>query len=97
MTPDDIGAIIGGGRVEPFAIPFDMRDGFLGAYWRRPEAYLIQEVLANISLFALMTPSDRNAFVARLSSDLASGDWHRRNEEILRFEEMDLGYRLIVA
>ncbi len=97
MTPDDIGAVIGGGRVESFAIPFDMRDGFLGAYWRRPEAYLDPEVLANISGFALMAPPDLHAFVARLRSDLESGDWLRRNEEILSLEEMDLGYRLIVA
>ena len=97
MTADDIAAVIGGGRVESFAIPFDMRDGFLSAYWRRPEAYLDPEVLANISLFALMATLDLDAFVTRLRSDLASGDWRRRNEEIMGLEEMDLGYRLIVA
>ena len=97
MTADDIAAAIGGGTTEPFPIPFDMRDGFLSAYWRRPEAYLDPEVRANISVFALMARPDVDAFVRQLSSDLAGGAWHRRNSAILQLPEMDLGYRLIIG
>ena len=33
-------------------VPHDCTDGFLGAYWRRPEAYLQAEVRTGISLFS---------------------------------------------
>lgn len=97
MTADDLALAIGGGSVEQFPIPFDMRDGFLSAYWRRPEAYLDADVLANISVFALMPAADVEAFVARLRADLDSGEWHRRNAEILDLPELDLGYRLVIG
>lgn len=97
MTADDIVVAVGGGSVKPFPIPFDMRDGFLSAYWRRPEAYLDPQVRANISVFALMTAPDVDEFVTSLRGDLESGEWHRRNEGILDLPEMDLGYRLIIG
>ena len=39
-------------------IPHDCRDGFLMAYWRRPEAYLDPAVRANISVFALLPAAE---------------------------------------
>ncbi len=77
MTADDLAHAIGGGSVETFAIPHDMQDGFLSAYWRRPEAYLDADVLRSISVFALMPRPDILAFVERLHVDLERGDWHR--------------------
>ncbi len=97
MTADDIAVAIGGGSVEPFPIPSDMEDGFLSAYWRRPEAYLDPEVRANISVFALMAQRDVDAFVRQLRCDLEGRSWHRRNAAILDLPEMDLGYRLIIG
>ncbi|MGH7721544.1 MAG: class I SAM-dependent methyltransferase [Candidatus Dormibacteria bacterium] len=97
MTADDLARAIGRASVETFPIPFDLQDGFLSAYWRRPEAYLDADVLANISVFALMPPSDVDAFASRLRADLESGAWQRRNAEILDLTELDLGYRLIVG
>ena len=34
---------------------------------------------------------------AKLAADLASGEWRRRNGHLLELEELDLGYRLVVA
>lgn len=34
---------------------------------------------------------------ARLSADLESGAWEERNEDLISLEEIDLGYRLVVA
>jgi len=76
-------------------IPHDCTDGFLGAYWRRPRAYLSAEVRTAISLFSQM--HDVQERVSALRNDLASGDWYRRNGELLARSSLDLGYRLVVA
>jgi SAM-dependent methyltransferase len=88
---------LGGGRIEPVPIPHDCRDGFFHAYWRRPEAYLDPGVRAGISVFSLLEPHEVESGVARLRADLESGEWRRRNAGLLELEELDLGYRLLVA
>jgi SAM-dependent methyltransferase len=90
-------ARLGGGRVEVVPVPHDCVDGFFHAYWRRPEAYLDEEVRAGISVFAVLDPDEVEDGVRRLAADLESGEWHRRNAELLELEELDLGYRLVVA
>ena len=35
--------------------------------------------------------------LARLRADLQSGEWARRHADLLELEELDLGYRLLVA
>jgi SAM-dependent methyltransferase len=76
-------------------IPHDCIDGFMGAYWRRPEAYLNQRVRAAISTFAKI--GDVTLGLTRLDRDLKSGEWNRRDGDILTGAEMSLGYRLIIA
>jgi SAM-dependent methyltransferase len=88
---------LGGGRIEVVPIPHDCRDGFFHAYWRRPEAYLEPQVRAGISVFSRLTPNEIEEGVARLRADLESGEWRRRNAALLELEELDLGYRLLVA
>ena len=88
---------LGGGRIEVVPIPHDCLDGFFHAYWRRPEAYLEPQVRAGISVFSALTPKEVDDGVARLRADLESGEWHRRNAALLELEELDLGYRLLVA
>jgi len=82
-------------RVVP--VPADCRDGFLLAYWRRPEALLDPVVRANISVFALMDDADEAALVARLEEDLRSGAWAERNADILELDALDVGCRILVA
>ncbi len=82
-------------RVVP--IPADCRDGFLLAYWRRPEALLDPEVRANISVFALMDDGEETALVARLAADLRSGAWAERNADLLELDALDVGCRILVA
>jgi SAM-dependent methyltransferase len=76
-------------------IPHDCTDGFLGAYWRRPQAYLSAEVRAAISFFSKLDDVERR--LSALRDDLASGDWHRRHGELLERSSVDLGYRLVIA
>ena len=82
-------------RVVP--IPAACRDGFLLAYWRRPEALLDPAVRANISVFALMDDAEEEELVARLAADLESGAWAERNADILAHDALDVGCRLLVA
>jgi hypothetical protein len=35
--------------------------------------------------------------LTRLKDDLSSGEWQRRNADLLNKAEIDLGYRLLVA
>ena len=85
------------GRVEviPLPIPHDCVDGFLGAYWRRPHAYLETGVRSAISAFSRL--HDVDAGLARLRSDLASGTWKHRYGHLLHRLSCDLGYRLVIA
>jgi SAM-dependent methyltransferase len=85
------------GRISIFDVPVpgDCTDGFLGAYWRRPQAYLRADVRAAISTFSRV----RNVAhgLAALRHDLDSGAWHSRHGELLDRSAIDLGYRLVVA
>jgi SAM-dependent methyltransferase len=87
--------VLGPIDVRPVPVPADCSDGFLGAYWRRPERYLDAGARAAISGFAKLRDVDET--LARLRADLADGSWERRHGELLALPEIDLGYRLIVA
>jgi hypothetical protein len=80
--------------VIPVPIPHDCVDGFLGAYWRRPEAYLNSEIRSGISSFA--TCRDLSP-LQQLEDHLVTGEWHRRYGDLLGKEELDIGYRLVVG
>ncbi len=88
---------VGDCRVDRIAIPHDCVDGFLGAYWRRPEAYLDPQVRAGISGFALLDQDVVMRGVARLKADLESGAWEERFGHIRRLEALDVCYRLLVT
>jgi SAM-dependent methyltransferase len=88
---------LGTDHVEVVPVPHDCVDGFMAAYWRRPERYLDPEVRAAISGLALLDPADVEPGLARLRADLASGEWDRRHGHLRALEELDAGYRLVVA
>ena len=85
------------GRIEvsPLAIPHDCSDGFLGAYWRRPQAYLDADIRRAISTFSKIRTLE--AGLARLRRDLEDGTWRRCHGDLLDRTELDLGYRLVVS
>lgn len=85
-----------GARTEVVPIPWDCQDGFIAAWWRRPEAYLDPVVRAGISVFQRADPAVVEAGLQRLRADLDSGEWARRHADLLAREELDLGYRLLV-
>lgn len=83
---------IGQANVVPVPVPHDCTDGFLCAYWRRPEAYLSAEVRNAMSSFARI---DAEAGLERLRADLSSGRWAERNHGLLTLNALDLGYRIV--
>ena len=96
MPPmDEYGRRLGPVEVSPVPIPHDCTDGFLAAYWRRPSAYLDPKVRAAMSSFWAI--GDVSEPLARLEADLESGAWAELYSHLLALDEMDCGYRLVVA
>jgi SAM-dependent methyltransferase len=87
--------VLGPIDVRPMPIPHDCTDGFLGAYWRRPYAYLHPGVRSAISTFAKIPHVD--AGLMRLRADLEDGTWERQYGQLLQQATLDLGYRLVIA
>jgi SAM-dependent methyltransferase len=76
------------------AIPHDCSDGFLQAYWRRPEMYFDGLARMAISAFAVI---DAQPGLQSLRRDLDNGTWVRRNSHLLDKTELDLGFRLVIG
>ena len=94
-TLEDLQCVLGPIEIRAVPIPADCTDGFLGAYWRRPEAYLDPGVRGAISTFTKLP--DVEPGLARLRADLADGTWLQRHADLLDRSEIDLGYRLVIA
>jgi SAM-dependent methyltransferase len=86
-----------GARVEPVLIPWDCADGFYEAYWRRPQAYLDEQVRRGQSIWARVGPDVEQRAVRRLQADLASGRWAERNRDLPDLDAAELGDRLLIA
>jgi SAM-dependent methyltransferase len=84
-------------RVEVVPVPADCVDGFIVAYWRRPERYLLPEVRAADSGFARLGPELVEPAIRRLREDLESGAWHQRYADLLALDSLDAGLRLVIA
>lgn len=94
-TMSDYEKWLGPARVQPLPIPHDCSDGFLHAYWRRPEAYLDPHIRSGISSFWAI--DDLEAGLRRLGRDLESGEWARHYARLITLDEYDAGYRLVIA
>lgn len=86
-----------GARVEPVLVPWDCADGFLEAYWRRPDAYLEEHVRRAVSVWTRVGPEAEQRAVRSLRDDLSSGRWAERNRELVALDAAELGLRLLVA
>ena len=76
-------------------IPYNCTDGFMCAYWRRPEAYLDERVRSAISTFSKLP--DIRSGLEQLKHDLQSGSWQSRYGDLLDQNQLDMGYRLVVG
>jgi SAM-dependent methyltransferase len=95
-SPTELARAIGA-RMEPVLIPWDCADGFFEAYWRRPGAYLDDNVRRGISVWATVGPDAEQSAVHSLRDDLASGRWAERNRDLVDLDAAELGLRLLIA
>jgi len=86
-----------GARTEPVLVPWDCADGFYHAYWRRPGAYLDEDVRRGMSIWARVGPAAERRAVRSLGDDLASGRWAERNRALAGLDAAELGDRLLIA
>lgn len=86
---------LGSGEVSEVPVPHDCIDGFLGAYWRRPESYLDPETRSAISAFAVLPQVEEG--LRRLKADLDDGTWFSMFGELMSLRQFDVGYRIIAA
>jgi SAM-dependent methyltransferase len=84
---EQLSSWLGPVRTISVPIPHDGTDGFLCAYWRRPQAYLNEDVRNAISTFSRVTGFAKG--LQALSKDLNSGVWYQRYGSLLGREEMD--------
>ena len=82
-------------QIRTVPVPHDCSDGFLYAYWRRPNAYLDPRIRSGSSAFWALGNVEPG--LARLKQDLETGEWERRYAELLALDEYDAGYRLVLA
>ena len=86
-----------GARMEAVPIPWDCADGFFEAYWRRPEAYLDENVRRGVSVWSKVGPDAEQRAVRGLRQDLATGRWAERNRDLVDLDAAELGLRLLIA
>jgi len=91
----ELEAILGRISVEKIEIPHDCTDGFMCAYWRRPEAYLDANVRKAISTFSRIPDVQKE--LEKLRQDISDGSWRKKYHHLLDKESLDLGYRLVVC
>jgi hypothetical protein len=91
----DIARVLGAVSTHTVPVLHDCVDGFLGAYWRRPAAYLDPTIRSGSSGFSNLPGLDEG--LTRLQRDLDTGDWHRRFGHLLKEDSLDIGYRLVVT
>src|ERR1700694_1756536 len=90
---EPISAHLGVVQSRVLEVPANCIDGFCGAYWSRPEAYLDTSVRASISSLAQLPNEVIQRGVAKLAADLTSGRWDDRHGHLRTLKAYDLGYR----
>ncbi|WP_330294767.1 class I SAM-dependent methyltransferase [Streptomyces sp. NBC_00503] len=90
-------SLLGPCEVAELPVWHDFTDGFMTAFWRRPEAYLDPLMRRACSAFALTDAEAVERGVERLRADLASGAWHRRYADMITRDSMDVGFRLLTG
>jgi SAM-dependent methyltransferase len=94
-TINELKQILGNVIVETVEIPYDCTDGFMCAYWRRPEIYLDSNARKAISTFSRIPEIQER--LNKLREDIESGIWYKKYSHLLEKESIDLGYRLVIS
>jgi SAM-dependent methyltransferase len=94
---DRLTRVLGPCATTELAIPLDCLDGFLEAYYGRPEALLDPAVRRCQSAWSFLEPAVAERGLARLRAELASGEWDRRYGRLRSQPEYAGSLRLVVS
>jgi len=99
MPPiEHVASLLGGDvSVEPVPIPFDCVDGFIEAYYGRPEAFLDPAVRAAQSAWASIDEGYVELGMTALRTDLESGEWDKHFGHLRTQQEYFGSMRLVIA
>jgi len=90
-------ALGGDATVSPVPVPADCVDGFIEAYYSRPERFLDPAVRSRQSVWGFVDPRAAERGLARLRADLDSGAWDQRYGALRRQPTFLGALRLITA
>lgn len=93
----DIGEVLDVVDVRPMWVPLDCTDGFTGAYYGRPEAYLDPVVISGMSAIYRLPAEVRMTGQERLRAALDDGSWDERHGHLRTTPRHDIGYRLVIC
>lgn len=94
---EDIADELNADKIIDLLVPVDFADGVYPAHWRRPHAYLDERVRQACSAFAQTDPAAVARGIHSLRHDLETGRWEERHRDLLQRDEIDAGFRLILA
>ena len=95
---EHVAEVLGGRtRIETVPTPADCEDGFVEAFWNRPERMLDPSVRASQSMWAVLPDGVEERIVARLAADLESGAWDAAHGWLRREPELAGSVRLVVS
>lgn len=83
--------------IEPVPIPSDCSDGFVEAYWARPEAFLDDGIRAAQATWKSLPSGVESRAIGNLAADLASGAWDERHGHLRRQPSYDAGLVMVVS
>ncbi|MFA6046408.1 MAG: methyltransferase domain-containing protein [Phycisphaerales bacterium] len=84
-------------RISTVPVPIDCSDGFVEAYYGRPERYLDESVTRAQSGWGFTPPGTLDRFRAALGGDLASGEWDRKHRHWRTQPSFEGALRLLVS
>jgi len=85
-------------RIETVELPAECSDGFIPAFWNRPEALLDPAMRASQSTWSPLPPGAEQRIVERLSAAaLDSGAWDAEHGHLRGFESYDASVRLVIS
>lgn len=86
-----------GATATQLPVPRACTDGFMAAFWGRPEAYLDPHIRAGTSPWHQLPPAVATRALGELRDDLESGQWDRRHGYLRQQSELDVGLRVVRA
>jgi len=96
-SPAEIAPILGRrNRIDTLRTPIDCQDGFVDAFWARPDAFLDPQVRAAQSVWGCLDPGVEEEVIAHLEADLESGVWEAAHGHLRTHADYDGALRLIV-